>query len=221
MARRSTVETGGRRMGDMPPRLALGMPGALAGLSTRGMSLRNRRLKGAAARGKAAAAKRLPEPVLPADEELDAIEDLRHEPVATDRDAAAEPEAAEFEEAELEAADGDEAPVDRVVDVEDDDGDLAVADLPVDDLPVEALPVEALQGEADLAVDVSLPPLAATGTSRPADVNVDSLLAELEAGQRSTGRTTAARGSARRRLEDLLERKRVARELEDFEDFEI
>jgi hypothetical protein len=213
MARRSTVETGGRRMGDMPPRLALGMPGALAGLSTRGMSLRNRRLKGAGTRGKTVAAKRFPEPVLPADEGLDALEDLRHEPVAADRDAAAD-----LEEGELEAADGDEVPMDRVVDVEDDDGDLAVTDLPVDDLPVEALPMEALQGEEDLAVDVSLPPpLVAAGTSRPADVNVDSLLAELEAGQRSTGRTT----SARRRLEDLLERKRVARELEDFEDFDI
>lgn len=220
MARRSVVETGRQGSGDVPPRLALGMPGALAGLSTRGMGLRGRRLKGTTSRGKAAASQRPePAPAALADEDLDTVLDLRDEELApTDRDMAQDmahhtPEA---DGLDAESADGDEAdlavPVDVAVDVDvEDDGDVAV-----DDLPVEALP-----GEVDLAVDGSLPPaLVAAGTSRPVDANVDSLIAELEAGQRSAGRA-ATRGSARRQLEELAERKRVARELEDFEDFEI
>lgn len=51
------------------------------------------------------------------------------------------------------------------------------------------------------------------------EINVESLIAELESASH-VGRKPCVL-TARRRLEDYLERKRVAHDLEDFEDFEV
>jgi hypothetical protein len=51
------------------------------------------------------------------------------------------------------------------------------------------------------------------------EINVESLIAELEA-ESHRGRTPDVH-CARRKLEDYLERKRIAHAIEDFEDFEI
>lgn len=51
------------------------------------------------------------------------------------------------------------------------------------------------------------------------EINVETLIAELEA-ESHKGRRPDVH-SARRKLEDYLERKRVAHDIEDFEDFEI
>ncbi|MDH4021938.1 MAG: hypothetical protein OEW88_07205 [Gammaproteobacteria bacterium] len=51
------------------------------------------------------------------------------------------------------------------------------------------------------------------------EINVETLIAELEA-ETHRGRTRDVH-CARRKLEDYLERKRVAHDIEDFEDFEI
>lgn len=51
------------------------------------------------------------------------------------------------------------------------------------------------------------------------EINVESLIAELEAESRH-GKAPDIQ-CARRKLEDYLERKRIARELEDFEDFVV
>jgi hypothetical protein len=51
------------------------------------------------------------------------------------------------------------------------------------------------------------------------EINVEGLIAELEAETRQVGKRNII--SARRKLEDYLERKRVAHDLEDFEDFEV
>jgi hypothetical protein len=51
------------------------------------------------------------------------------------------------------------------------------------------------------------------------EINVESLIAELEA-ESQHGKAPDIQ-CARRKLEDYLERKRVARELEDFEDFVV
>lgn len=51
------------------------------------------------------------------------------------------------------------------------------------------------------------------------EINVEGLIAELEA-ESSRGPLPDVR-CARRKLEDYLERKRVAQEIEDFEDFEV
>lgn len=51
------------------------------------------------------------------------------------------------------------------------------------------------------------------------EINVEGLIAELEAETRQVGKPDII--SARRKLEDYLERKRVAHDLEDFEDFEV
>jgi hypothetical protein len=55
------------------------------------------------------------------------------------------------------------------------------------------------------------------------DLNVDALVAELEADITPASRQAARRtpGGARRQLEDFWERKRVARAIEDLEDFEV
>jgi hypothetical protein len=51
------------------------------------------------------------------------------------------------------------------------------------------------------------------------EVNVEDLIAELEAeGKGSAGPPGS---SARRRIEDILDEKRVAREIQDLEDFDI
>lgn len=51
------------------------------------------------------------------------------------------------------------------------------------------------------------------------EINVEGLIAELEAESRQ-GKAPEMQ-CARRKLEDFLERKRIARELEDFEDFVV
>ena len=51
------------------------------------------------------------------------------------------------------------------------------------------------------------------------EINVESLIAELEA-ESQHGKAPDIQ-CARRKLEDYLERKRIARELEDFEDFVV
>lgn len=51
------------------------------------------------------------------------------------------------------------------------------------------------------------------------EINVESLIAELEA-ESQHGKAPDVQ-CARRKLEDYLERKRIARELEDFEDFVV
>ncbi|MCC7259148.1 MAG: hypothetical protein IT486_12340 [Gammaproteobacteria bacterium] len=50
------------------------------------------------------------------------------------------------------------------------------------------------------------------------EVNVEDLIAQIES-ESKTG--AAADGSARRKIEDILEEKRVARETMDLEDFDI
>jgi hypothetical protein len=51
------------------------------------------------------------------------------------------------------------------------------------------------------------------------EINVESLIAEVEAESRH-GKAPEMQ-CARRKLEDFLERKRIARDLEDFEDFVV
>ncbi len=51
------------------------------------------------------------------------------------------------------------------------------------------------------------------------EINVESLIAELESESRH-GKAPEMQ-CARRKLEDFLERKRIARDLEDFEDFVV
>jgi hypothetical protein len=51
------------------------------------------------------------------------------------------------------------------------------------------------------------------------EINVESLIAELEA-ESQHGKAPEIQ-CARRKLEDFLERKRIARDLEDFEDFVV
>jgi hypothetical protein len=51
------------------------------------------------------------------------------------------------------------------------------------------------------------------------EVTVEDLIAELEA--ESQGSASPPGSSARRRIEDILDEKRVAREIQDLEDFDI
>lgn len=51
------------------------------------------------------------------------------------------------------------------------------------------------------------------------EVNVEDLLAQLEA--ESKGGDTASGNTARRRIEDILDEKRVAREIQDLDDLDI
>ncbi len=50
------------------------------------------------------------------------------------------------------------------------------------------------------------------------EVNVEDLIAQIESESKSG---PAPDGSARRKIEDILENKRVAREIMDFDDFDI
>lgn len=50
------------------------------------------------------------------------------------------------------------------------------------------------------------------------EVNVEDLIAQIESESKTSA---AADGSARRRIEDILEEKRIAREIMDLEDFDI
>ena len=63
-------------------------------------------------------------------------------------------------------------------------------------------------------------PWSATTSVRPSvEINVEGLIAELEAESRFVSKPDMI--SARRKLEDFLERRRVAREIEDFDDFKV
>lgn len=70
--------------------------------------------------------------------------------------------------------------------------------------------------DADLAADTEL---SDNVGEQSVEINVESLIAELEA-ESHRGRTRDVQ-CARRKLEDYLEHKRVAHDIEDFEDFEI
>ncbi|MSR08025.1 MAG: hypothetical protein EXR82_00585 [Gammaproteobacteria bacterium] len=69
-----------------------------------------------------------------------------------------------------------------------------------DDLGVEALATDNVGGQS-------------------IEINIENLIAELEA-ESQQGTPPDVR-CARRKLENYLERKRTAREIEDFEDFEV
>ncbi len=53
------------------------------------------------------------------------------------------------------------------------------------------------------------------------EINVEGLIAELEAESRHSHNGTIETSCARRKLEDYLERRRIAQAIEDFEDFEV
>lgn len=76
----------------------------------------------------------------------------------------------------------------------------------------------------DLALgDTAVLAVAGPVAGEAADVNVDALLAELEAPAPRAARQATRRnpGAARRQLEDYWEQRRMARALEDLEDFQV
>lgn len=75
--------------------------------------------------------------------------------------------------------------------------------------PAEDLEAEA-DGEATVTDNVG---------EQSVEINVEGLIAELEAETRQVGKPNVI--SARRKLEDYLERRRIAHDLEDFEDFQV
>jgi len=85
---------------------------------------------------------------------------------------------------------------------------LADAEEPEADTEAAEAPEEVLEGEVAVTDNVG---------EQSIEINVESLIAELEAESRQ-GKAPEIHCS-RRKLEDYLERKRIARELEDFEDF--
>jgi len=84
----------------------------------------------------------------------------------------------------------------------------AVEDLDTPETEVEEAADEGL--EADVAITDNV-------GEQSIEINVESLIAELEAESRH-GKAPDMQ-CARRKLDDFLERKRIARDLEDFEDF--
>lgn len=84
----------------------------------------------------------------------------------------------------------------------------AVEDLDTPETGVEEAADEGL--EADVAITDNV-------GEQSIEINVESLIAELEAESRH-GKAPDMQ-CARRKLDDFLERKRIARDLEDFEDF--
>jgi len=70
--------------------------------------------------------------------------------------------------------------------------------------------------DADLAADTEI---SDNVGEQSVEINVENLIAELEA-ESHRGRKPDVH-CARRKLEDYLERKRIAHDIEDFEDFEI
>ena len=92
-----------------------------------------------------------------------------------------------------------------------------------EDLDEEADEAEEETEEADEGEGDGEEPAAAAETDNVGDpsveINVEELIHEIEAEGESSrpGRELAAK----RRLEDLMERKRSKRELEDFEDYEL
>jgi hypothetical protein len=79
-----------------------------------------------------------------------------------------------------------------------------------DDSEIEDAPEGELAADAELSDNVG---------EHSVEINVETLIAELEADSHR-GRTRDVH-CARRKLEEYLERKRVAHDIEDFEDFEI
>lgn len=76
----------------------------------------------------------------------------------------------------------------------------------------------AVAGELD---DDLAPDVAASDNvgEQSIEINVEGLIAELEAESRHNGKADTS--CARRKLEDYLERRRIAHAIEDFEDFEV
>jgi hypothetical protein len=89
--------------------------------------------------------------------------------------------------------------------------------------PQELLdPVDSDESELDDAADGDVTAeveLSDNVGEQSVEINVETLIAELEA-ETHRGRTRDVH-CARRKLEDYLDRKRVAHDIEDFEDFEI
>ena len=86
--------------------------------------------------------------------------------------------------------------------------------------PVEEL--DAAEPETDDAGDETLDEEAIASDNigeQSVEINVETLIAELEA-ESHRGRAPDVH-CARRKLNDYLERKRIAQDLEDFEDFEV
>jgi signal transduction histidine kinase len=82
--------------------------------------------------------------------------------------------------------------------------------------------VETPEAEAEEAADDGLEAEVAVTDNvgeQSIEINVESLIAELEAESQHDKAPDIQ--CARRKLEDYLERKRIARELEDFEDFVV
>ena len=74
--------------------------------------------------------------------------------------------------------------------------------------------------EADADADDSDDTLIGDNIGEPSiEINVEGLIAELEAESRFVSKPDII--SARRKLEEFLERRRVAREIEDFDDFNV
>lgn len=106
-----------------------------------------------------------------------------------------------------------------------DDGDDALsADLDDDaglDIEVDADDELAAVGDDNLSAGAELDvELSDNVGEASVEINVESLLLQLEEDRPPVSKATPA-CSARRKLEDYMERKRIARALEDFEDFEV
>lgn len=87
---------------------------------------------------------------------------------------------------------------------------LDEAETPEPEAEAEDVAEEGLETEAAVTDNVG---------EQSIEINVESLIAELEA-ESQQGKAPDIQ-CARRKLEDYLERKRIARELEDFEDFVV
>jgi hypothetical protein len=81
-------------------------------------------------------------------------------------------------------------------------------------------PEQEAEADAEAEEGVSEPVVAATDNvgDISVEVNVEDLIAQIESESKGG---TAPDGSARRKIEDILEEKRVAREIMDLEDFDI
>lgn len=103
------------------------------------------------------------------------------------------------------------APPEPPADFMDEADDAATPDTGVDDDSED-------EEELDAEVDVEVAATDNVG-EQSIEINVESLIAELEA-ESGHGKAPDMQ-CARRKLEDYLERKRIARDLEDFEDFVV
>lgn len=88
----------------------------------------------------------------------------------------------------------------------------------VESVPESADPIEDTDDGLEADTDSAAASTDNVG-EQSVEINVEGLIAELEAETRQVGKPDII--SARRKLEDYLERKRVAHDLEDFEDFEV